>query len=159
MKKYLVILLALLLTAASCNRQKAAPSPLDFEMTDNLGGDFALADLRGNFVVLDFWATWCPDCRQEIPALKELVNEYEASGIKFVSVSFDTDKQAWQDYISEQGLHWTQVCNFIKWKENPVNDIYNITWIPTLILLDKDGNKLGEAYTVEEFRPLLETSL
>lgn len=64
----------------------------DFTLKDINGTEYTLSQLRGNYVVLDFWASWCPDCRKDVPMLKELYAKY-GERIKFVSVSFDDKKK------------------------------------------------------------------
>ena len=64
----------------------------EFEIRDMAGKTVRLSDFRGSYVVLDFWATWCPDCRADVPALKEIVKKYGSKKIRFISISSDTDR-------------------------------------------------------------------
>lgn len=131
----------------------------DFTVKTSTGEDFTFSSLKGAYVVLDFWASWCPDCREEIPAVKELWKEYEPKGVKFVSFSVDNDEEAWKGAIAEDGMEWLQVSNLIKWKENPVANFFSMGWIPTMFLIDPDGNIAGFALTAASMKSLLEKSL
>ena len=181
MKRILVLAAALLILAAGCNKQKKTPAPApeapaaeavdmsqympdlalgteapDFEAPDIAGQPVRLNDFRGNYVVLDYWATWCKDCRAEVPAMKELYATYAPKGVQFVGVSFDTDKQALTDYCVEHEIAWLQLCNGIKMKENPISTAFDLHWIPTMFLLDPDGKIAGIAFTAAALQALLE---
>lgn len=130
-----------------------------FELPDSEGFDFSLSSYRGNYAIIDFWASWCPDCVREIPAVKDLYAEFNPKGVQFVSVSFDHEEDSWRKMLAQADFGWTQVCNLIKWKENPINDAYGLHWIPTLILVDPQGNIAGYALTAEDMKAQLETIL
>ena len=131
----------------------------DFTVKTSAGEDFTFSSLKGSYVVLDFWASWCPDCREEIPAVKELVKEFEPEGVKFVSFSVDHDEEAWKGAVAEENMEWLQVSNLIKWKENPVADCFGMSWIPTMFLIDPDGNIAGFALTAASMRTKLQATL
>ena len=126
-----------------------------FASKDIYGNDFSLASLRGKYVVLDFWASWCPDCVGDIPALKELQRMYGSKGVEFVSYSFDDSEEDWKAMLDKSGMPWTQVSDLIKWKENPVSAAYGIHWIPTSILIDPQGVVAGVAVNAETLEDLL----
>ena len=77
-----------------------------------------LSDLKGKYVLINFWASWCPDCRRETPALQRL----------------------WQKYIADNKMVWWQYSELKKWKKETQSDrLYHINWIPTLYLIAPDG--------------------
>lgn len=119
------------------------------------GVALSLADFAGQWVVLDFWASWCHDCRDEFSAVKEFYEEYAPKGINLIGVSFDDDEDAWKKCIEEEGFAWPQVCNLTKWKDNPVSQAYGIHWIPTMVVIDPTGKVAGTAFTVKELKALL----
>ena len=128
----------------------------DFTAKTSTGEDFTFSSLKGSYVVLDFWESWCPACRKEIPAVRELVKEFEPKGVKFVSFSVDDNAEAWQGAIAEENMEWLQVSNLIKWKENPVANGFGMNWIPTMFLVDPDGKVVCFALTAASMRAKLQ---
>ena len=131
----------------------------DFEAPDVLGNPVRLSDYRGKYVVLDFWATWCKDCRAEMPGMKQLYNTYGPKDVAFLGVSFDTDVQSLIDYGIANEIPWMVVCNQIKWKENPISVAYDLHWIPTMFLVSPEGKLLGVAFHAEDMGKLLDEAL
>lgn len=140
------------------NLEMGTPAP-DFEAPDIAGHPVKLSDFRGQYVVLDFWATWCKDCRAEMPAMKQLYNDYGPKGVQFLGVSFDTDIQSLIDYGVENEIAWLNVCNKIKWKENPISVAYDLHWIPSMFLVKPDGNLAAVCFHVSDLRAKLEEEL
>ena len=93
---------------------------------------------KGTWTVLDFWATWCPDCRREIPTVKEMYKKYGTCA-KFIGVSMDTDKQKLDNYTQANGVEWEQYSEFKKWKETQISKDYKISWLPTMYLINPEG--------------------
>lgn len=92
----------------------------------------------GCYVILDFWATWCPDCRKEIPTLKEIYKKYKKK-VKMIGVSFDTDKDKLKEFRIKNELKWSWYSEFKKWKDTEISGKYNIQWLPTMYLIDPEG--------------------
>lgn len=179
MKKTSILLVMMLLVIAGCGKKQKAAEPAppaeetaldmsryvpaletgaeapDFEAPDILGNPVKLSDFRGKYVVLDFWATWCKDCRAEMPGTLELYKEYNPKGVTFLGVSFDTDLKALMDYGMEHEIPWQVVCNQIKSKENPIYAAYGLHWIPTMFLISPEGKVLGYAFTADDLGRLL----
>jgi peroxiredoxin len=98
-----------------------------------------LSDLKGKVVVLQFWASWCPYCRQDNPKLVALYNKYKDKGLEVYSVSLDTDKKQWQDAITKDALAWKyHGCDLKKWSSDPVKT-YMVDKTPYQFLIDKQG--------------------
>lgn len=115
----------------------------DFTLTDIHGNPFTLSSLQGHFVVLEFWASWCPDCRKISPYMEQLAAQYDSLGVKFVSVSFDDKRDNWTQYVQEAGLvHAIHVSELKKWKETSISQAYHINWIPSMYILNKKGRIL-----------------
>ena len=93
---------------------------------------------KGTWTVLDFWATWCPDCRREIPTVKEMYQKY-GTRVKFIGISMDTDKQKLDNYTQANGVEWEQYSEFKKWKETQISKDYKISWLPTMYLINPEG--------------------
>lgn len=119
---------------------KGNPSPT-FNYENFKGGETALADLKGKYVYIDVWATWCGPCIGEIPSLKKMEHEFADSNIEFVSISIDEKPayDAWRTMITEKELGGTQLMADNDWKSKFVKD-YAIEGIPRFILLDPEGN-------------------
>lgn len=113
-----------------------------FTMKTQSGKPVSLAEqLKQNkYVVLDFWASWCPDCRKEIPNVKALVDQYKDYGLEVIGISFDTDTAAWNSCVRKNDMTWTHVSELKKWKrETEIDCTYHINWIPTMYLIGPDG--------------------
>jgi thiol-disulfide isomerase/thioredoxin len=120
--------------------KKGAPSPT-FNYPDNNGNSVSLEDLKGKYVYIDVWATWCGPCKGEIPYLKEIDDEFKGKDIAFVSLSIDKmeHKEKWLKMIQDEKLQGIQVLADKDWNSDFVT-AYNIKGIPRFILLDKNGN-------------------
>ncbi len=118
---------------------KAGTQAPDFKMKTIDGKTFKLSQLKGKTVVLDFWASWCPDCRKDAPEVVRMHREYAAKGIEFVGVSMDTDVEAWRKACQQFGITFTQVSELKKFKETDIAKSYGVKWIPSMVVIDKDG--------------------
>ena len=117
------------------------PSPKFVGYENNAGGKTSLDDLKGKYIYIDVWATWCAPCRKEIPFLKEVEKAYHGKNIEFVSLSIDkqADHDKWKKMIVDQALGGIQLLADKDWKSQFVQD-YLIQGIPHFILLDPNGN-------------------
>lgn len=111
----------------------------DFTLTTPTGKKLTLSQFKGRYVVLDFWASWCPDCRKDAPNLVKAYNQYKDKNVAFVGVSFDTKKEAWQAAIKQYGIAYHQGSELKKWHDTVVSAKYNIKWIPSIYLIDPEG--------------------
>jgi peroxiredoxin len=116
---------------------KLAP---DFEQPDTLGKMVKLSGFRGQYVLLDFWASWCAPCREENPNVVQAYQKFHDKGFTVLSVSLDQPgkKQAWLNAIHQDHLTWTQVSDLQFWN-NSVAVLYGIKAIPQNFLIDKEG--------------------
>lgn len=121
---------------------KIAP---DFTQPDTLGNAVALSSLRGKYVLVDFWASWCGPCRAENPNLVKTFNHYKDKGFTVLGVSLDQPgkKDAWLAAIHKDNLTWTQVSDLKFW-DNEVAVLYGIKAIPTNLLLDPQGKIIAK---------------
>lgn len=120
--------------------QKGKPSP-KFNYPDIKGNNISLDDLKGKYVYVDVWATWCGPCKKEIPYLKELDSEYEGKDLAIVSLSIDKmeNRQKWLSMVRQEELGGIQILADNDWNSEFVT-AYNITGIPRFILIDPEGN-------------------
>ncbi|MEZ4794298.1 MAG: TlpA disulfide reductase family protein [Flavobacteriaceae bacterium] len=126
------------------NFPKGTPSPLFENYENHAGGTTSLTDLKGKFVYIDVWATWCGPCKAEIPYLKEVEEQFHDKNITFVSISIDREKdhEKWVSMVKEKALGGIQLFADNDWSSQFVKDYY-INGIPRFILLDPDGNVLS----------------
>jgi thiol-disulfide isomerase/thioredoxin len=119
---------------------KGKTSPL-FSYPDINGKNISLASLKGKYVYIDVWATWCGPCKVQIPYLKEIEEKYKGKDIAFVGLSIDTqeNKKKWEKMVEERGLGGYQVLADSDWKSTFIKEYY-ITGIPRFILIDPEGN-------------------
>jgi peroxiredoxin len=118
---------------------KTGTSAPDFKLTDINGNAVSLSQFKGKYVVIDFWASWCPDCRKDAPNIVNLYNMYKDKGVVFIGVSFDNDKKAWTSAVNQIGMKYYSVCELKKWHDTIISGLYQIKWIPSMYLVGPDG--------------------
>lgn len=111
----------------------------DFTLGDLDGKEVKLSDFRGKSVVLVFWASWCPDCRAEIPALKQMFSDADPSKVAFLSVSFDRKFEDLVQFAKDNALPGVQLFDPAGKKESKVAEAFGVKWIPSLCLVGPDG--------------------
>ncbi|MFW6328017.1 MAG: redoxin domain-containing protein [Bacteroidota bacterium] len=115
------------------------------------GDTVLLSSLRGKYVLVDFWASWCEPCREENPNLVKNYWRYKNRGFEIYQVSLDKNREAWINAIRKDKLYWTQVSDLMFWS-SPVVPLYHVEGIPANFLLDTEGkiiakNLMGEDLT------------
>jgi len=121
----------------------------DFILRAIDGSRHSLSELKGNYVVLDFWASWCPDCRKDMTEIKRLHGEY-GQKVKFVGISFDYDLDSWQSYVRKNDLQWLHLSELKKMKDADISKFYKVKWIPTMYLINPEGNVILSTVMVEK---------
>ena len=126
--------------------QKAAAKKVEgtlapsFDYENHKGGKTKLEDLRGKYVYIDVWATWCGPCRAEIPHLKKVEEKYHGKNIEFVSISVDVDKdhEKWQKFVVDKQLGGIQLFADKNWNSDFIK-AFGINAIPRFLLIDPTG--------------------
>ena len=110
----------------------------EFKQNDENGKSVNLSSLRGKYVLIDFWASWCGPCRAENPNVVKAFNAFKSKGFTILGVSLDQDKAKWLDAIKKDGLTWTHVSDLKFWN-NAVAQQFGIQSIPANFLIDPNG--------------------
>ncbi len=133
------------------------PAP-EFTLSDLYGKQVSLSSYKGKVVLLDFWASWCPDCRRASPYMRYLYRKYHDKGLEIVGISLDNDRERWYSGVQTDSLQWTQLSSLQRW-ECPVAKAYNIHWIPTLVLIDREGRIVARRLEGEELESKIRSLL
>jgi len=125
---------------SKANKMVGKPSP-GFDYENFKGGKTKLSDLKGKYVYIDLWATWCAPCRAEIPYLQKIEEKYHGKNIEFVSISIDKakDNEKWKKFVTDKKLGGIQLFADKDWESEFVVN-YGVTGIPRFILIDPQGN-------------------
>lgn len=102
------------------------------------GEPFSLSELRGQYVLVEFWASWCPDCRKANPALVKTYSEFKDKNFEILGVSFDRKLEDWVAAIEKDNLTWKHISDLQSW-QNAAGTLYGVRAIPQNILVDPDG--------------------
>ncbi len=119
-------------------------TPPDISMSDTSGKKtLSLYSLRGKYVLIDFWASWCGPCRAENPNVVSVYNTYKDKGFTVFSISLDSNKDKWIAAIKKDKLSWQWHVSQLQGWQSPICQTYKITSIPSNFLLDKEGKVIG----------------
>ncbi len=153
-----LLLLLLFVFAAGCEKKperKKTPEGYapDFTLQDLDGNSVSLADFRGKVVMIEFWATWCPPCKDSVPELNELHEKYRDSSLVFLSISIDDDLEHLKSWVEKNNVKFP-----VLFDDRKVNQDFGIFTIPTAVLVDKDGKliKTHVGYAPGIFEALVE---
>jgi peroxiredoxin len=111
----------------------AAPG---FDLVDRAGNSLALADLEGEVVMVNFWATWCGPCREEMPHLEALYQRYSDLGFTLLGVNVEEDSSGADEFLEETPVTFPILFD----PENSVSKLYNVVAMPSTVLIDRAGN-------------------
>ena len=119
---------------------KTAP---EFSLPDTAGVAVSLSDFRGKYILLDFWASWCPPCRAEMPNLVKAYKDYKDKGFDIIGISLDSKADAWAKGVKDLNITWTQLSDLKGW-QNSGAALYGVNSIPHTVLVDKDGTIIAK---------------
>ncbi|MBR3858158.1 MAG: TlpA family protein disulfide reductase [Bacteroidaceae bacterium] len=128
----------------------------ELELPDTTGTAHRLSEYvgQGNYVLLDFWASWCGPCMGSMPMMKEIHNSYASKGLKIIGISFDSERDKWLSAIKRLELPWLQLSDLKGW-ESAGSDIYGVRAIPEIVLIDPKGKIIATSLCEEELKAKL----
>ena len=129
----------------------------DIISKDTNGNEITLSEYVGKdkYVLLDFWASWCPPCREEMPKLVNLYEKYKDKNFEIVAYSLDKEENAWKNGIEKLNMTWPQMSDCEYW-DSPAVRLYAIQSIPCMILIDPDGKIIERGLNVDDLTKKLE---
>lgn len=139
MKLLLATTLYCLLSLTTFNLQaseidKAAPN---FTLKSNSGKNIRLSELKGQVVLINFWASWCGPCRQEMPKLQELHNKYQKLGFTVLGINVEKDASKANQIVAKGGISFPILYD----SENTVSKLYNVSAMPSTVIVGRDGKQ------------------
>ncbi len=123
----------------------------DFTSTDLKGKTVKLSEVKSEYTLLVFWATWCPHCTKLIPELKKIYLPNNNEKLEIIAVSLDESQPELEKFLKEGGYDWINISDFKKWKGDIVQQ-YDIFATPTMLLLSKDGTIIAKPMTFDEVK-------
>ncbi|ADQ79756.1 alkyl hydroperoxide reductase/ Thiol specific antioxidant/ Mal allergen [Paludibacter propionicigenes WB4] len=128
---------------------------IDFSALTPDGKLLKLSQFYGNYLLLDFWASWCGPCRRENPNLVRIYNKFKSKGFNIFAVSLDQKRENWIEAISKDNLTWTHVSDLKFWNSEPAR-LYAVRNIPSNVLIDPHGNIVARNLRGEELEKKLD---
>ena len=134
LNRFLLLLVVLLLGASAAWAVSDQPAP-DFALPDKDGSLISLDDYSGQVVVINFWASWCGPCREEMPLLNELHARYESLGFTMLGINVEEDSSAADAFLSSTPVNFPVLYD----RENSVSKLYDVIAMPSTVIVGRDG--------------------
>lgn len=169
MKKVLMMMLSLLMAFPAVAQDENNEDPMqvlvgkrfiDVLLKDTQGSPRKLSEYvgQGNYVLIDFWASWCQYCREEMPALKKVYKKFQGKGFEVVGLSIDENTANWKGAIQQLGLPWTHLDDTKGWKSKAIS-AYKVPGIPVNVLVDPTGQIVASNLSMEDLTEYLNEAL
>ena len=179
MRKHKLILMALAVALTACSTKpqsqqaaetdNAATETQVAENNDNIG-DLKLTDMnrdrvsiaeevaKNKVTIIDFWASWCGPCRQEMPSVVKLYESHKAQGLGIIGISLDEDYKAWAEAVKTMNMTWPQFSDLRGWDDFAARR-FGVTAIPHTMIVDQQGNILARGLRGEELHNFIDQQL
>ena len=131
----LVVVALTVLTATTARAAVTAVEAPDFTLKSREGSNMRLAEQRGNIVLVNFWASWCGPCREELPAMEALQQEYQDLGFTVLAVNLDDDPSKADVLLDDIDVTFPVLFD----PEGDVSEMYDVSAMPTTVIIDRDG--------------------
>ena len=179
MKKHKLILMGLSIVLAACstkpqNQQAAEADHMatetqaeeklenvgDLQLTDMNRDRVSIADelAKNKITIIDFWASWCGPCRQEMPLVVKLYESHKAQGLGIIGISLDEDYKTWTEAVKEMNMSWPQFSDLRGWDDYVARQ-FGVTAIPHTMVVDQKGNILARGLRGEELHNFIDQQL
>ena len=112
---------------------QAAP---DFTLTDAQGNEYTLSDLRGQVIMINFWASWCGPCRQEMPLLEQIHQRYEPLGFTLLGINVEENPEDGKSFLRERPVSFPVLYD----PDNGISKLYDVVAMPSTVIIDRQGN-------------------
>ncbi len=129
------VALGFCLSLAASAEDVSGPAP-NFTLKDAVGGAVSLSDLQGRVVMINFWASWCGPCRQEMPLLEAIYQKYEPLGFTLLGVNVEENSSDGQAWLAERPVSFPVLYD----PANGVSKLYDVIAMPSTVLIDRQGN-------------------
>lgn len=139
-------------------KEEIIGKPLSFQFNAADGSSVDLSELRGKVVLIDFWASWCPDCIREMPAVRQTYQKYKDKGFAVIGISLDKDAQALANYVARKLIPWPQYFDGKGW-DNDFAAKYGVHAIPEMWLINQRGEVASTDISVEKLEQRIEELL
>ena len=123
----------------------------DFTIVDLNNKTVKLQDVSSKYTLVLFWASWCTHCAKVIPEIKKLYDETDRAKLEIIAISLDTNKVAWNNYLTQNKLNWINYSDLKGW-DSPIGRSYYVSATPTMFLLDKDKKIVAKPLNVKDLR-------
>jgi len=140
--------------------ENAGAEAIDFTMTAMDGTEQSAAKLaaQNKLTIIDFWASWCGPCRQEMPRLVQLYNMYKDKGLGIIGVSLDEDRAKWETAVSKMNMQWPQLSDLQGW-DNAAAQQFGVQSIPFTIVVDSQSRPIAAGLRGNRLARLVEERL
>ncbi len=126
---------ALIVALPAVAAAPSGPAP-QFTLPSKAGSDVSLAQYKGQVVMINFWASWCGPCRQEMPLLEDIYKKYNKLGFTLIGVNVEPDSKAADDWLKQTPVSFPVLYD----KDSKVSRLYNVSGMPTTVIIDRKGN-------------------
>lgn len=132
---YLMLVLLSLVFSPIASAAAGEPAP-DFTLKSNKDTNIRLKELKGNVVLINFWASWCGPCRQEMPLLEEIYKKYQKYGFELLAINVDEDSTAANDFLKTVDVSFPVLYD----QKSTVSQLMGVDAMPTTFMVDREGN-------------------